>query len=233
MSTDPTAPGGGYLGDMELSQLDAKLAEAAGKLWYGQTSDVLSLGNRFIILSRLPRDFKWEANRLFQQGSELKVRGDVKGAIEKDQQALTVYPYFLRAMILMATTLGEAGDAARASEILRFAAQSYPKDASVEFNLGLTLRDQPAGQIAAFERAIDLDPDMEAAYESLGAAQYSAGRPQDAVQTFRKGLLVNPLSAKLNYDLGLALSKQGDEAEGRRRIALAAKVDPQTIRNNR
>lgn len=232
LSADPTAPGGGYLGDMDLSQLDAKLAEAAGRLWYGQTSEVVNLGSRYIMLNRLPRDFKWQANGLFQQASELKARGDVKGAIEKDQQALAVYPYFLRAMILMATTLGEAGDAARASEILRFAAQSYPKDASVEFNLGLTLRDQPAEQVAAFERAIDLDPDMEAAYESLGAAQYSAGHPQDALQTFRRGLLVNPLSAKLNYDLGLALTKQGDEAEGRRRIALAGKADPQTIRNH-
>ncbi len=231
ISADPTAPGGGYLGDMELSQLDLKLAEAAGRLWYGETSGVVNLGNRFILLSRLPRDFKWEANALFQQATELKARGDVKSAIEKDQQALSVYPYFLRAMILMATMLGEAGDAARASEILRFAAQSYPKDASVEFNLGLTLRDRPAEQIAAFERAIDLDPDMEAAYESLGVAQYSAARPQDAIQTFRKGLLINPLSAKLNYDLGLALTKEGDEAEGRRRIALAAKADPHITEN--
>ncbi len=228
LSADPTAPGGGYLGDIELSQLDTKLAEAAGRLWYGQTSGVVNLGNRYIILNRLQRDFKWEANGLFQQASELKARGDIKGAIEKDQQALTVYPYFLRAMILMATTLGEAGDSARASEILRFAAQSYPKDASIEFNLGLTLQNRPAEQIAALERAIDIDPDMEVAYESLGAAQYSAGRPQDAIQTFRKGLLIDPLSPKLNYDLGLALSKQGDEAEGKRRIALAAKADPQT-----
>jgi tetratricopeptide (TPR) repeat protein len=231
-SADPTAPGGGYLGDMELSQLDAKLAEAAGRLWYGQTSGVVNLGNRYIILSRLPRDFKWEANGLFQEASALKARGDWKGAVEKDQQALAVYPYFLRAMILMATTLGEAGDAARASEILRFAAQSYPKDASVEFNLGLTLRDRPAEQIAAFERAIELDPDMEAAYESLGATQYSAGRPQDAIQTFRKGLLINPLSAKLNYDLGLALKNEGAESDGRRRMALAAKADPQTSRSD-
>jgi tetratricopeptide (TPR) repeat protein len=134
-------------------------------------------------------------------------------------------------MIYMATTLGEAGETARASEILRFAAQSYPKDASVEFNLGLTLRDRPVEQMAAFGRAIELDPDMEAAYESLGAAQYAAARPQEAIQTFRKGLLINPLSAKLNYDLGLALSKQGDEEEGRRRMALAAKTDPETVSN--
>ncbi len=232
LSADPTAPGGGYIGDIELSQLDAKVAEAAGRLWYGQTSDVVDLGNRYILLNRLPRDFKWEANRLFQQATDLKARGDVKGAMEKDQQALAVYPYFLRAMILMATTLGEAGDAARAGEILRFAAQSYPKDASAEFNLALTLRDQPGEQIAALERAIDLDPDMVAAYESLGAAQYTAGREQNAIETFRKGLLIDPLSAKLNYDLGLALVKQGDEAGGRRRLALAAKADPQTIPKN-
>ncbi len=227
LSNDPTAPGGGYLGDMELSQLDSKLAAAAARLWYGETSDVINLGDRYVILHRESRDFKWQAEELFHQASEAKARGDLKAAIDKDQQALAVYPYFLRAMILMATTLAGAGDVGRASEILRFAAQSYPQDPSTQFNLGLTLAGQPADQIAAFQRALDLDPDMVAAYESLGVAQYTAGRPHEAIEVFRKGLLIDPLSAKLNYDLGLALIKQGDKAEGQRRIALAAHADPQ------
>ncbi len=226
LSTDPSAGAGGYIGSMELSQLDATLARAAAKLWYGETSEVVNLGERYVILNRLPRDFKWEADQLFQQASELKSRGDIKGALLKDQQALAVYPYFLRAMIDMATMLGQAGDVSRAAELLRFAVQSYPKDSSSQFNLALTLGSQPAEQIAAFERAIELDPDMVAAYESLGAALYTAGRQQEAIDTFRKGLLVDPLSAKLNYNLGLVLMQRGEKAEGERRMALALKADP-------
>ncbi len=226
LSADPTAPGGGYLGEMELSTMDERLASTAASLQYGATSGIINLGDRYVILHRLSRDFKWEADQAFEQATALQDKGDLKGAIGKDQQALDIYPYFLRAMILMATSLGQAGDANRAAEILRFAAQSFPKDAAVQFNLGLTLVGQPAEQIAAFERAIELDPDMVPCYENLGATLYASGRKQEAIETFKKGLLVDPLSAKLNFDLGLALSNEGDKAEGDRRIALARQADP-------
>lgn len=227
MSVDATAPGGGYIGEMELSQMDARLAAAASKLAYGDNSGVIDLGDRCVLLHRMSRDFKWDANRIFQQASDLKARGDLKGAADKDQQALEIYPYFLRALILMGSTLGEAGEAERASEILRFAAEFYPQDAFSEFDLGLTLGKRPAEQIQAFRHAIDLDPDMVAAYESLGAALYSAGQAQSAIDVFHKGLQIDPLSAKLNFDLGLALKDEGDEAGAKRALELATKLDPE------
>ncbi|MDQ2844043.1 MAG: tetratricopeptide repeat protein, partial [Acidobacteriota bacterium] len=101
-------------------------------------------------------------------------------------------------------------------------------DSAAQFNLALTLGSEPAEQIAAFGRAIELDPDMVAAYESLGAALYTAGRQQEATETFRKGLMVDPLSAKLNYNLGLILMQQGEKAEGERRMELAQKADAST-----
>ena len=229
LSTDPTAAGGGYIGEVELASLDQRLRDTAARLWYGETSSPIHLGDHYLILNRLARDFKYEAGRLFQEASELRSRGNAKDATEKARLALAEYPYFLRAMIFMATTLGEAGDVARASEILRFAVQSYPNDASAQFNLGLTLAERPTEQIAAFERAIELDPDMVAAYESLGAAQYGAGKSAVAMQTFQKGLFVDPLSAKLNYDLGLVLSKVGYPEEGERRIGLARATDPSIV----
>ena len=129
-------------------------------------------------------------------------------------------------MIFMADALGEAGDPQRAAEILRFAAQSFPKDSVVQFNLGLVLAGNPPEQIAAFERTLELDPDMIPCYESLGAALYAAGRKPEAIETFKKGLLVDPLSATLNYNLGLALKESGETAEGDRRIAMAKRADP-------
>lgn len=229
LSADATAGAGGYLGDMDISQLDPRLAEAAAGLWYGETSTDVDLGNRRVILNRLPRDFKWEANQYFEKAAELHTKGDARGTVENARQALAVYPYFLRAMILMATTVGEAGDIQRAAQILRFAAQSYPKDAITEFNLALTLTNNPSEQIAALERTLDMDPDMLAAYESLGAALYSTGKQEEALAIFRKGLLVDPLAAKLNYDLGLALIDRGDKEEGQKRMALAMIADPQIV----
>ncbi|MGA8596564.1 MAG: tetratricopeptide repeat protein [Bryobacteraceae bacterium] len=226
VSEDATAPGGGYIGELELAQMDSKLAAAAVQLQYGETSPVVDLGNRFVILYRMARDFKWQADQLFQQASALKNHGDLKGAISKNESALEIYPYFLRALVFMGTNLGEAGDRRRASEILQFASQTYPKDASTQFDFGLTLRPGSPEQVAAFRRAIELDPNLIASYESLGAALYSSGQPQNAIEVFRKGLEIDPLSAILNYDLGLALGEQGDREGGERTLRLARKLDP-------
>lgn len=227
VSEDATAPGGGYIGELEVAQMDSKLAAAAVQLQYGETSPVVDLGNRFVILYRMGRDFKWPAEQLFQQASDLKSHGDLKAAISKNESALEIYPYFLRALVFMGTTLGEAGDRRRASEILQFAAQTYPKDASAQFDFGLTLRPGSEEQMAAFRRAIELDPNLVAGYESLGAALYSSGQPQNAIDVFKKGLDIDPLSAILNYDLGLALEAQGDKTGGERELRLARKMDPQ------
>lgn len=225
-SADPTAPGGGFIGEVQLSEMDAKLAAMAAQLPYGGTTGIIDQGDRCVILHRLSRDFKWQANQLFEQAVALNEHGNRKEAVEKDQEALKVYPYFLRALIFLGTTLGEAGDATRASQILNFAVQFYPRDASAQFDLALTLGKEPASQVEAFRRAIDLDPDMVAGYQSLGAALASMGQRQKAVEVFRQGLKIDPLSAILNYDLGLALKQQADEAGAKRALALAAKLDP-------
>ena len=226
LSADPTAPGGGYVGEMRLSDMDARLAAGAAQLPHGGNSGVIAVGNDRIILHRLPRDFRWEADRLFLEASALNAKGDRAGAIEKDRQALEVYPYLLRGLVLMATILGQAGEADRASEILQFAVQFYPKDALTQFDLALTLGKQPARQIEALRHAIELDPDMIAAYQSLGAALYSAGQHAAAIDTFRGGLQIDPLSAVLYYNLGLALKEQGDRAGAERALDLATKIDP-------
>ncbi|MBV9763274.1 MAG: peptidylprolyl isomerase [Acidobacteriaceae bacterium] len=224
-SLDPTASAGGYLGDVQLSDMDPPLASAAAQLWYGDTSGILEQRSRYLILHRLPRDFRWEANQLFLEAVQLRARADRRAAMAKAQAALKVYPYFLRAHIFMGTQIREAGNAARAAYILAFASQSYPPDAFAQFQYALTLSNHPAAQMEALRRAIHLEPDIVAAYESLGAALASSGDVQSAIQVFRQGLAIDPLSAVLNYHLGVALQRQGDEAAAKQFFSLAAKLD--------
>ena len=101
------------------------------------------------------------------------------------------------------------------------------KTQQVQFNLALTLVKQPAAQIEALRHTIEIDPDMVAAYQSLGAALYSTGQSPAAIEAFRDGLQIDPLSAVLYYDLGLALKEQGDSAGAERALALAGKLDPE------
>jgi len=224
-SMEPTAAAGGFVGDVQLSDMDPRLADAAAHLWYGETSGIIEQGSRYVILHRLPRDFKWQANELFLEAIRLRTLGDRKAAMAKAQAALKVYPYFLRAHIFMGTQIAETGDAGRAAYILAFAAQSYPADAFAEFQYALTLGKQPGTQAEAFRRVIELEPDIVAAYENLGATLLTQGDMPGAIQVFRQGLLVNPLSAALNKYLGRALRQQGDEAGAKRCLALAARLD--------
>lgn len=228
LSEDPTSPGGGFIGDTLLSDLDPRLAAAAQRLGYGQTSALIDMGGRWMLLARENRGFKFEANRLFEEASALKLHGDRAGALRKDQEALAVYPFFLRALVLMGVTLGEAGDLQRAAQVLQFAAGQYRSDPTAQFDLGLVLGGlhQPAAQIAAFRRALELDPGRVAAYESLGSALFSSGDSAGAIATFRDGLQVDPLSASLNFDLSLALRDHGDPREAESLARLARVIDP-------
>ena len=231
LSTDATAPGGGYAGEMRLSEMDPKLRAAAAKLGYAETSGILDIGNRWIILQRMPRDFKLEADRLFQQAAGLKLRGDAKGAIEEDEQTLKIYPYFLRALTFLGVVLGENGAVQKGSEVLDFATRLYPKDSTAQFDLGLTLSGlgNRGAQIEAFRRAVALDPDNVAVYENLGAALYSAGDWQNAIEACRQGLQVDPLSAKLYFNLSMMLAEHSDRPGSERARALATKIDPEIV----
>ena len=129
----------------------------------------------------------------------------------------------------MGTTVAQAGDAQRAAGILQFAAQFYPKDPAAQFDYALTLSQHPSQQIEAFQHALELNPDMTAGYESLGAALFASGQQRDAIAAFRKGLQIDPLSASLNYNLSLALAQQGDAAGAKRALALAQQLDPKML----
>jgi tetratricopeptide (TPR) repeat protein len=225
-STEGIAAAGGYVGDVRLADMDPLLAQAAARLWYGETSGIIQQGSRYVILHRLPRDFKWQANDLFLQAIRLQAAGNRKAAMAKAQAALKIYPYFLRAHLFIGTQFGEMGNAERAAGILSFAAQSFPTDAFAQFQYALSLRTQPGAQVEALRRAIELEPDIVPAYERLGAALLASGDLAGAMQVFRQGLAVDPLSATLNYDLGAMLIKQGDEAGAKRWLTLAARLDP-------
>ena len=228
VSIDPAAPIGGYLGRKTLAELDPELRDEAAGLGYGETSAVFESAGRWVILQRLSRDFRLQAEQLEREAEDLATRHDPVAAIGKAQEALVVYPHFLRALDFIGVTLAAAGNPKRAAEVLSTATRFYPNDASTEFALGsaLELLNDKAGAAAAYQRAISLEEDFTAAYGNLGRISYSSGDWQSAIATIRRGLQINPLSAELNYDLALALARSGDDAGARQALALARRLDP-------
>jgi predicted CXXCH cytochrome family protein len=218
VSLDPSAAGGGYLGEMWLDQMEIKLADAVASLAPGDFSPVIDAGSRHIIFQRMPRDFREQADRLQQQASALRVKGRLAEAVDKYTEALRVYPQFLRALIFLGATYGQQGNGERALGILEFGARLYPDDPAAQYNLGIAYGalGRTADEIRAYRRAIEIEPDLLPAYQNLGAALYSTGQTVSAIDAYRRGLDVNPLSAVLYRNLGVVTDSDAPAAIARK-----------------
>jgi predicted CXXCH cytochrome family protein len=224
LSTDPSAAAGGFIGDTALADMDPVLATAAAQLRENSNSGFIQVGDQRVILHRMERDFRWNADKLFHEALNLNKHGERGQAVKKAKQALDVYPYQLSSLNLMGVMLRQTGNASRAAGVLGFAAQTYPQDAATQFNLALG--QDPQNQIAQLRRVIELDPDIVAAYQSLGTALFGSGQQDAAIEAIRAGLKIDPLSAILYYDLGLILKERGDTKGAENAIALAVRIDP-------
>jgi tetratricopeptide (TPR) repeat protein len=95
-------------------------------------------------------------------------------------------------------SIDEARSATRIA-LLRELAAADPGDATAWFLLGRELlsHDHAGEACDAFAAAIRANPDYAAAYRQLGNAQEAAGRRDEAVETYRKGVAV----AERTHDL--------------------------------
>lgn len=230
-SVDSTAAIGGYLGRKTFADLGGVLADEAAHLDYGKTSEVVQTGNRWIILERLPRDFRWNAEQLEHEAEDMASRGDAAGAIGKAQEALMIYPQFLRALNLIGVMFANSGNPKKSAEVLRVTTHLYPDDAGSEFALAsaLGLVGDQGEASAAYKRAIELQGDFVAAYVNLGMISYASGDWRGAINTFRQGLQIDPMCAELYYGLSLALTQSGDASGAKEAMALAGKLDPALV----
>ena len=90
-------------------------------------------------------------------------------------------------------------------------------DAEARFNAGLThLRDgRPKLALEEFQNAIKQDPKNPYVHKGLGLAYATLKRFDDAVDAFRKALVLNPYYTDVRNDLGMALVLAGKRQEGK------------------
>lgn len=221
-SDDETAAIGGYCGEKTVSELAPALIPAVAKLDYGEVTGIVQAGGQYYLIQRLPRDFKWQAAQLQREAEALH-------SMEKSQQALRIYPHYLRALRFIGTTLAQSGNVQRAAEVLSLTNRLYPDDAVALFALGVVLGQlhQPGEEIETYRRVLKLEPDFVAAYVRLGEALDAAGDSTGSVEILRHGLQVDPLSAELYQALSISLTHQGNAAEAKQYAALAARLNLQ------
>jgi predicted CXXCH cytochrome family protein len=90
--------------------------------------------------------------------------------------------------------------------------------------------DNPEAAIAAFRKAIELDPTFVPAYTNLADLYRARGADGEAVATLRAGIARNPRAGTLYHVLGLALIRQKQTADGVKALATAAQLTPANAR---
>jgi tetratricopeptide (TPR) repeat protein len=222
-----SAINGGYLGDLDASQFDPAWSAAALKLQPGEISAVVEAKGKYITLQRMPRNFREDAEVVFNHAMELRKQGKQQESMNEMLEALKIYPHLLRALTWLGALYGQNGNPSVSAGILTIATRLYPRDAGAHFNLALAYGALgKAEEIAEYQRTIEIDGDYVLAYLNWGAALYGKGQYVDAIKIYRKGIDVNPLFASLHYSLGVALEQDNKTAEGEAEMALATKIDP-------
>jgi len=102
-----------------------------------------------------------------------------------------------------------------------------PNMASAQYNLGLAetgLNDRAAA-VAAYQKAIQLNPKMTAAMFNLADLQASTD-PKAAIATFRHLLTITPNDHNAQFNLGYLLYQNGHVAEGKVLLGKAIAAEP-------
>ena len=84
----------------------------------------------------------------------------------------------------------------------------------------------PAAAATLLARAAEAEPASRSILESLGRAQYDAGRYQDAMSTFQTLIAANPTDDYAQFGLGLAASRAGELRLAAEHLALAVAMRP-------
>jgi predicted CXXCH cytochrome family protein len=222
-----TKVNGGYLGDLQAGQVDPKWAGTVLKLAPGEMCPVIEANGRYLIIQRMPRNFREEAEAKVNEAEKLRKQGKQQESIADLFESLKIYPYFLRSLTYLGIVYAQGGNPQVGASLLERAVRLYPKDQGAHFNLGIAYGAMGnQNEIAEYQKTLEIDEDYVPAYLNWGAALFAKGEYEEAIQIYRKGVLINPLNASLHYSLSVALDKTSRKQESERELQFAAKIDP-------
>jgi Tfp pilus assembly protein PilF len=81
----------------------------------------------------------------------------------------------------------------------------------------------------AFEAALDIDPGVARAHNSLGVIAAQEGRPEEAIERWRRAVALDPRDYQTLFNLGVTLRKAGRPAEARPFLEAYLKAAPPAL----
>jgi len=146
------------------------------------------------------------------------------------RRARSLDPDDFRWVYHLAITLDrEAGDPREVIDLFTRAATSEPRYPPVHYRLGTTFyrhgRNAEARQ--AFERALELDPDLAVARRHLGLALLADGATEAALAELERAIVDLPNDASTHSALAQTLARLGRTDEARAAATAASKLSPE------
>jgi tetratricopeptide (TPR) repeat protein len=141
---------------------------------------------------------------------------DYPAAVEAFRRALALDPVLGLARLNLAVALYNARDLQGALREARLAAQALPDRPHPHYLQGLIAKaeNRTDDAIAAFQRVVQMDPADVGGNVNLGQMYMQVRRYPEAIATFRTATRAEPYSQTAVYNLGIALTRAGERAEG-------------------
>ena len=158
-------------------------------------------------------------------GSGLEPAGQGRVA---EIQARNVGDIATAALVRQAVVLDERGDAPGARSALLQALKWNDADLQANLHLGdlLLRQDQPGEALAYFEAAVRIRPDHAAALHGVAICLHQTGRLAEAIEYYRRALVVDAANPELHNNVGAALAALERYEEAREHFQEAVRLRP-------
>ena len=156
--------------------------------------------------------------------------GDLDGARELYQGLLAARPERPDVLNLLGMVARQSGQIDQAVELFRRAARADPANPINQFQLGEALRakgpDSALAAIAAYRRAVTIEPRLVDAHTNLGLTCLAQGFLGEAVESLRHAAALEPEDAGNQANLGIALRETFEPEDAVAALARAHRLAP-------
>jgi tetratricopeptide (TPR) repeat protein len=124
---------------------------------------------------------------------------------------------------------GNTSKMREAAEAYRSAVSENPNDVELRFNFAFTLArtGDEEGALREYREVVRLAPDFPQAHFFLGITAFQLGKWDEAVTSFNVAAKGGQSDFDLQYFLGSTLIKKGDHELARKRLEIAARMNPE------
>jgi len=177
------------------------------------------------LLERQPNSFEAHvalSTVLFSEGRHAE-------AIERGEQAIALQPDDIEAYLHLSRDLVRHGLVTEALPYLEQAVGKFPANALAhrDFALALSQLGRTRLAILAWEKVVELAPNVPSGWVQLGRLRLAAGNFSGAIECGREAVRLTPNSADARILLALALSESGGATEAEEHLLRVIELQPQ------